>query len=165
MIEEKVLNSIANRKALRKMMALLLSAKFPMECTEIVISVLNKIFDSLETDINETILDGRLSGLIKTSSKIFFYLLPSMKDSTLFEIANKPNLICIVDEFGFKKDNITSYIVSEQISRYKDRDELDVSIRDTLEKLDFDEMEKLLYLIFKDVETTEEELEDEFDFD
>jgi hypothetical protein len=147
-VEEKVLDSFANRKALRRILSLLLSSRFPEEVDGKVMELAFRILGMLESDVDTLVTSGRISRHQKVNLRVFFRLLQSMSDSTLFTLARDKGLVNVYDELGVKKDDIEQYIIREQIRRYKNDPKLDMRVRDLLNELGFEDKEKLLALVY-----------------
>lgn len=147
MIEDYINQHSNNPHALRKVIGAIVGCNFPRELDNEVLSILNNILKLIGTTLGDEILKSRFSMPQKFISRYFYSLISSLHNSVLFKLADNPELINLVDEYGIIQENTHRYILAEQIKRAKKNPKLNLTVRQLFNSLNSHSKELLLWIL------------------
>jgi hypothetical protein len=158
-IEKILIHNIGNDKLLKGILHLLLSSEYPSNLVETMIEIIVRTTEFLKVPLDDILLKMKYEGKPSLTSRTFYNILPLLENSTLVALT-KPNpkeiskienkSLPVTDEYGKLMTNIHSYIIEEQISRFSRMPVMDESLRSILNKLDFEDKQLLISIIFND---------------
>lgn len=137
-----------NIKSLKKIFCLMISSSYSENITNKIIQIILDLVEIIGSSIGKEIIY-----VSNKYEKLYFYyrtiyfLLPNLTEEELFILVENKNSKS-VDEFGISRGYIGKYILQEQIKRYSGRNELDCSIKSLLNKVKFEDKQRLLKMIF-----------------
>ena len=145
-VERAILELMGNEPALRRVLVLLSG----LVCTEAdhgtVLALIDKTLELLGSTLDEEIGMGTFTGCRRIANRVFYHALPELEDGTLFDVARDESLLRVVDEFGVENRNVRQYVLREQIRRFRNREELDETVRSLLNRLGFEDRQTLMEL-------------------
>ena len=147
MIEEYINNNSNNPHALRKIVGVIVGCTFPRELDSFVLEILSNTLRLIGTTLGDEILKARFSMPQKFISRYFYALLSTLSYTVLFKLADQPELINLVDEYGIIQENVHRYILTEQIKRAKKNPKLNLTVRQLFNSLDSHSKELLLWIL------------------
>jgi len=150
MIEEEVHDNNSNRMILDRVLTLLTTSVGESKLDSEILKMIHEILYSLKLSLDKEICNGRWSGRVKITNRIFSMILPELDGNTLFFMAADEEILVVVDEFGIEKTNVLQYILKDQVRRYSLTEEYDMTVRDMINNKTFEDegKEVLLSLIF-----------------
>jgi hypothetical protein len=148
-IEEIILENYSNKKIIKNILTILSVSVFDISEDKVWMfkRILNLVIESCNIDLNYEFLDTGILHNKTMTSKFFYNILSFLDNSTLFYLfRNSP--FRIIDDYGIIQKNSNDYILKELVSRLKEYDIFDTSLRNFFNSLhNIEERIKILEII------------------
>jgi hypothetical protein len=122
--------------------------------TRAVMLLLKRVLEYMQdVTMDELVAGGKFTGGRAMSAAVFAEVVPELSDSTLFRLVREgQELIRVVDAHGIEVGNVAMHVYREQVKRYKQRPEMDMTLRSILSGMgSLDEKQALMSLVFEEV--------------